>query len=209
MHLADRHLVNQSLYTAWQTLLPEHPEIGQYLLQRWNLPDRHYHGPTHLQTCLDALIELGSSTRSETLAIWFHDAVHTNTPGLDELRSAELAAGMLGSTRLATAEIDEVCRLIRLTEGHQPDPDDAAGARVCDADLAVLGADPRTYLRSVTELHLEQPGDSWIPFRLEQLRGLLAADPLFHSPYARQHWSARAAANLAAELETLAQQPPQ
>ncbi|MFT4108870.1 metal-dependent phosphohydrolase, partial [Propionicimonas sp.] len=158
-----------ALAREWASLLPGTDELGTDLLRRWSEPHRHYHDTGHLAAALTALGELGGAARAERLAIWFHDAVHTGTTGPDEDASADLAARSLAAAGLPAIEVAEVCRLVLVTVHHSPAPGDDAGARVSDADLAVLGADPAAYAASVAALRAESPlvpGARWRDARL-------------------------------------------
>lgn len=171
----------------------------------WSSPTRRYHDLTHLSECLTALATLGGHHRAEHLALWFHDAVHANQPGIDEQHSADLARCRLDGI-LPSAELDEVVRLIRLTASHDPHPADASGARVCDSDLAVLGAEPTRYAASVAALREELsklPALTWHEHRIARVQELLATDPLFHSPIAQRLWGEQALTNLTTELRQL------
>lgn len=195
----------------WHQLMPEHPDLGLKLLTYWSAPGRHYHGPEHLAECLDALDVLGSSLRSERLAIWFHDAVHNNQAGEDERHSAALAERELAHAGVGGAERAEVSRLILLTIQHTTTVDDAPGARVCDADLAVLAASRNRYDQSVRQLRAEQPhldDLSWQQQRRRRVTELLARDPLYLSSVGRERWQASARTNLAAEARQLAATDP-
>lgn len=190
------------LLRSLESLLPGSQQLGQELLTRWSEPHRRYHGLQHLSWALQALAELGGTARTEQLAIWFHDAVHAGTPGSDEQASADLAVRSLGEAGLPVPDVAEVARLVLVTRDHAPNQGDAAGARVSDADLAILGAEPADYLASVASLRAESPGvseDTWRNERLAGLAGLLGGAPLFHTAEGRGRWEARARANLAAE----------
>lgn len=203
--MADQSVVRADLRRAWQALLPDQPRLGEELLTAWSNPVRRYHDLTHLSECLSALTDLGSDRDTEYFALWFHDAVHTNSPGLDERRSAELAEDRLSAV-LPAAEVAEVSRLVRLTIDHDPQPDDLSGIRVCDADLAILGATPTRYRASVAALREEEAiltAAQWRQVRLRRLEQLLGADPLFHSPIAVQRWGEQALANLSEEFRQL------
>lgn len=127
---AKRH----NLARRWEQLLPGQANIGTDLLNRWHEPHRVYHGPAHLTHTLDSLVlltELGQPTWQdlvvETLALWFHDAVHTagaSEPSADETESAELAVKLLGPLSgqhraLSTSQVDDVARLVLLTQHHE------------------------------------------------------------------------------------------
>ncbi|MFZ0529938.1 MAG: DUF4031 domain-containing protein [Propionicimonas sp.] len=191
------------LVRAWAELLPGVDSLGTELLERWQEPHRHYHDVRHLAGSLAALGELDrSGTRTAGLALWFHDAVHTGGAGADEEASAELAVSRLSRAGLASAEVDEVARLVLLTIGHTPAADDPVGAAVVDADLSVLGAAPGRYHVYARDVRLEYPGFTDQEFaagRVRVLETLISRDVLFHTEHGRSRWLAPARANLASE----------
>ncbi|OCI32478.1 DUF4031 domain-containing protein [Oerskovia enterophila] len=166
----------------------------------------------------------GTSLRAQ-LALWFHDAVHEGVAGDDEEASAALAVASLGplvtgptttpgpgadpaagSTHLTADDVVEVARLVRLTASHAPSPGDTAGALVCDADLAILGAMPDRYARYVRQVRAEYahvPDDLFRTGRAAVLEQLLALPELFRTPLGRERWAARAEENLRTELAGL------
>jgi predicted metal-dependent HD superfamily phosphohydrolase len=100
------------------------------------------------------------------------------------------------------AEVAEVVRLVLVTIDHSPAPGDAAGARVSDADLAILGAEPERYRASVQALRAEAAGmddATWRASRRAALAAFAATTPLFHTALGNSRWEGRARANLAAE----------
>lgn len=193
-----------SLAQRWADDWPDHPEVGRRLLGLWREPWRCYHGPQHLAEALAAGDRLGC-TRTERLALWFHDAVHRNRPGADERASSELALSWLPAAGWPRAEAAEAARLVALTEHHRPPPGDGPGARVCDADLAVLGAPPQRYRESVAQLRAEQPGVDdarWHRMRLAVVERLLDTHH-YATGAGRRLWGAQARINLCDELSVL------
>lgn len=184
--------------------MPERADLADQLLHRWREPRRRYHGVQHLTECLAAADELAAGV-DERLALWFHDAVHTNTRGSDEAHSAALAQQLLAGV-LAPSRIDEVARLVLLTTHHRPLPEDRSGAIVCDADLWVLGAAPQRYLQSVRQVRDEfgLSEQSWRQVRRDQLQRRLSR-PIYHTAKGRAR-EARARANLRSELAELGAQ---
>jgi predicted metal-dependent HD superfamily phosphohydrolase len=158
---------------------------------------------------LDRVDELGEATAvgddsAVRLAAWFHDGVYDGLRG-DEDRSALWAEDALADTPYAA----EVARLVRLTEHHDPGPDDLAGQVLCDADLAILAAEPSRYAAYVEGVRRDYAhiGDGdFAAGRSAVLQDLDARARLFHTAYARERWEPAARANLAAELKTLAPQ---
>ena len=63
----------------------------------------------------------------------------------NEEASARLAIRRLGRTGLEQEDLTQVARLVRLTETHVPGARDPEGELLCDADLAILAAEPAAY----------------------------------------------------------------
>ncbi|MDT0305451.1 metal-dependent phosphohydrolase [Streptomyces sp. DSM 44917] len=182
---------------------------GQELVTRWAEPHRRYHTTAHLRAVLDRLAEPGlraaaADPAAVELAAWFHDAVYdpTATSGDNEERSAVLAERLLaGDPRR-----EEVARLVRLTAGHDPAEDDANGAALCDADLAVLAGTPEQYAAYAAAVRQEYgfvPDEAFREGRAAVLRGLLAQPRLFRTAYGAERWEAAARFNARGELRLL------
>ena len=139
------------------------------------------------------------------LAAWFHDAVYDGQPDAEK-RSAAWAAEAL-PTLVEPDVVDEVVRLVLLTEDHRPADDDVNGCALSDADLAILAAPAERYPEYVAAVRAEYahvPDDLFAAGRAEILGDLLAKPHLFHTAYARDAWEATARANVQDELATLA-----
>ena len=174
------------------------------LLRRYAEPHRHYHDQRHLREVLDAVDRLGhhaDELEAVRLAAWFHDAVYDPRADDNEDRSAAMAQASL-PPQLA----DEVARLVRLTAQHDPAPGDRDGAVLCDADLAILGADERRYDEYAADVRKEYAHVSEQAFRAGRaavLRGLLARERLYRTSTAYELWEEQARANLRRELSAL------
>lgn len=198
----QKHVV-PGLLEAWHALMPGHEAMGRGLVRHWVAPPRFYHDARHLAYLLGALDEIGTAeaaSRPVLLAAWFHDAVYDGEPG-DEERSAELAESLLCDV-VPDAEVAEVARLVRLTVHHSPEPGDAAGAALCDADLAILAASEARYDVYVSDVRADYahvPDVAWSVGRAAVLDRLLAHERLFHTPYGTAVWEAPARQNLARE----------
>ncbi|HEU4490651.1 MAG TPA: hypothetical protein VFR74_07250 [Jiangellales bacterium] len=198
------------LLERWTGLVgPGAQAVGRDLMTRWSEPHREYHDVAHLRAVLDAvdlLAEHAVDLAAVRLAAWFHDAVYQGEAGTDEEASAVLAERVLQSVGVPRDRVAEVARLVRLTAGHDPEPGDADGAVLCDADLAVLGSDRQDYAAYVAAVRREYaavPDDAFRAGRAAVLDRLLGLDPLYRTATARRLWADRAAANLRAELDRL------
>jgi predicted metal-dependent HD superfamily phosphohydrolase len=198
------------LVDRWVELAgPDTRRIGTDLAARYGEPHRRYHTREHLADVLDLVDELAAYAADPDavrLAAWFHDAVYDPRRGDNEERSAWLAERMLTDTDVGPQVVAEVARLVRLTVTHAPDPDDGNGRVLCDADLAVLAAEPdryAAYAAAVREEYAFVPDEHFNRGRADVLRGLLELPALFGTPAARERMEGRARHNIETELMLL------
>ncbi|GHJ59034.1 hypothetical protein NOK12_15520 [Nocardioides sp. OK12] len=189
--------------------LTDADDLREELVAAYASPQRGYHDVQHLVevlTRLDELGEHGAVVRHlpVVLAAWFHDAVYDGERDAEE-RSAAWAEDAL-TGRVEPDLVEEVVRLVRLTETHTPEPDDTLGCLLSDADLAILAAPQERYDEYVAAVraefaHLDDA--TFAEGRAQVLLGLAQKPTLFHTAYARERWEDDARANLGAELERL------
>ena len=195
------------LLLAWP--LPGARDLGARLVAAYAHPERRYHDTRHLADVLERVHEMSAQgvefdRMAVVLAAWFHDGVYDGRPDAEQ-RSAAWAAEAL-PTLVEPAVVDEVVRLVLLTEEHRPADDDANGCALCDADLAILAAGPERYAQytaAVREEYADLPDEAFTAGRAGVLRGLLAKPRLFQTGYGRATWEETARANVARELATL------
>jgi predicted metal-dependent HD superfamily phosphohydrolase len=181
-------------------------DLRDALLAEYADPGRGYHDTLHLTEVLDRLDELsaagvGFDTTVAALAAWFHDAVYDGERDAEE-RSAVWAEEALAGTPYA----DEVARLVRLTETHDPAVDDQAGRALCDADLAILASGAQRYDDYIAGVRRDYAHISDADFksgRVAVLHDLAGRERLFHTAYGREQWEPAARANLDRELAGL------
>jgi predicted metal-dependent HD superfamily phosphohydrolase len=197
-------------FEAWAELAGDSPTSRtewSALIAAWSEPHRRYHDLAHLAAVLGLvgqLAEAADDPDAVRLAAWYHDVVYDPERSDNEQVSAARArAGLRG---LVTDErLDEVERLVLLTAGHDPEPGDANGAVLSDADLAVLAAPPEAYAAYASAVRLEYGHLSDEVFtggRIAVLEHLLALPALYRTE-AAQPWTDTARANLTAELTLL------
>jgi predicted metal-dependent HD superfamily phosphohydrolase len=173
----------------------------------WSEPHRRYHDLAHLAAVLGLVDQLAASAADPAavrLAAWYHDVAYDpRRSDNEEVSAARAGIGLLGL--VDDARRAEVERLVLLTAGHDPAPDDANGAVLCDADLAVLASPAPAYVGYASAVREEYGHLSDAEFtagRIAVLEHLLALPTLFRTPEARS-WTEPARANLAAELSLL------
>jgi len=198
-------------FDAWAELAGDSPTSRTEwaaLVAAWSEPHRRYHDLAHLAAVLGLVGELATAAADPAavrLAAWYHDAVYDPTRPDNEQVSAQRArAGLRG---LVPGErIDAVERLVLLTAGHDPEPGDADGAVLCDADLAVLAGPPdayAAYASAVREEYGHLSDEAFTAGRIAVLEQLLALPVLYRLPAVADAWTPRARANLTAELTLL------
>lgn len=204
----------EDLVRAWDALIGRHSTdpaaaaIGRALIASWAEPHRRYHALGHLREVLrhvEEVAEHAADADAVRLAAWYHDAVYQGRSD-DEERSAQRAEAELSALGVRPSLVAEVARLVRVTVGHDPAAGDRNGEALCDADLAVLGAEPDRYRANTAAVRAEYahvPDSDFRVGRARVVRGLLAAPALFHTPLARSRWESQARANLDAELRSL------
>jgi predicted metal-dependent HD superfamily phosphohydrolase len=182
------------------------------LLRRWSEPHRGYHDAQHLSEVVHRLAELAvagveaASAPEVRLAAWFHDAVYAGQPGADEQASALLARDELLALSVPDGVARRVCELVLITASHSVPPGDDGAAALCDADLAVLAADPERYADYVAGVRREYAALDDATFRAGRaavLRRLLERPTLFATDVARERWERPARANASRELASL------
>jgi predicted metal-dependent HD superfamily phosphohydrolase len=200
--------MNDDLLERWRATLPDQPEIGQDLLRRYAEPHRRYHTAEHLRDVLVMIDELAETQDLflVRLAAWFHDAVYAIPVGQlsNEEASARLAIRTLARAGLEQEELNQVARLVRLTETHVPGARDPEGELLCDADLSILAAGPDAYARYVEQIRAEYaavPEQDFLAGRLAILTEL-AGREIFRTAKGSR-LTAAARANLEAEMQSL------
>jgi predicted metal-dependent HD superfamily phosphohydrolase len=211
------HAFTRACVGAGATADPEEIEkVGEALIDRWSEPGRHFHNLRHLTDVLARVDELAEETHEPDLvrlAAWYHGAVfdaaerasYAHRGGEDEQASAALARRELTALGVAPDAVARVVRLVVTLARHSPDRDDFDCAVLCDADLAMLAAEPqryKAYLEDVRAEYAHLPVEEFVRARIAILRRLASRDHLFQSPLGAA-WEEAARQNLAAELHRL------
>lgn len=191
-------------------------DAGQALVDRWSGPGREFHNLKHLVDVLVRVDELAEETHEPDLvrlAAWYHGVVfdsadaksYANKGGEDEAASASLAQSELMALGISKANADRVHDLVVALVRHTPDPTDFDCAVLCDADLAMLAAEPqryKAYLHDVRAEYAHLPVEDYVRARVRILKKLLARPTLFSSPLGAA-WEEPARQNVSAELQRL------
>ena len=202
---------------AGATASPDEIEkVGESLLERWSEPGRHFHNRRHLTDVLARVDELAEETHEPDLvrlAAWYHGAVfdaadrasYAHRGGEDERASAILAREDLTQLGVPEHGVDRVVDLVVALRRHSPRANDFDCAVLCDADLAMLAAEPqryKAYLEDVRAEYAHLPLEKFVRARIAILDRLLGRDKLFASPLGAA-WEESARQNVGAELHRL------
>ncbi|MCZ2818982.1 metal-dependent phosphohydrolase [Modestobacter sp. VKM Ac-2977] len=198
-------------FDAWTALVGDSPTSRTEwaaVVGAWSEPHRSYHDLAHLAAVLGIVDELAGHAADPVavrLAAWYHDVAYDpQRSDNEEVSAARARIGLLGLVDDAT--VAQVERLVLLTAGHDPEPDDADGAVLCDADLAVLASPPAAYAGYASAVRAEYghlSDEDFTAGRVAVLEQLLALPALFRVPAAAERWTEPARANLTAELTLL------
>jgi predicted metal-dependent HD superfamily phosphohydrolase len=196
------------LLARWNATLPRQQELGENLISRYSEPHRRYHTTKHLLKMLTMIDQLADDHDIflVQLAAWFHDAVYNIPAGQisNEEASARLALRELSRVGLEQEDLNQVARLVRLTETHLPGPRDPEGELLCDADLAILASDPADYadyIVAIREEYAQLTEEEVLAGRLAMLTEL-ADREIFRTAKGRQ-LTDTARANVVAEMNVL------
>jgi predicted metal-dependent HD superfamily phosphohydrolase len=197
------------LLARWDATLPGQRELGENLIMRYHEPHRRYHTTRHLLKVLTMIDQLADDHDLflVQLAAWYHDAVYAIPEGQvsNEEASARLALRQLSRAGLEQEDLNQIARLVRLTETHLPGPRDPEGELLCDADLAILASNPADYadyMAAVRAEYAEVPEDEFLAGRLSALIAFVDRE-IFRTTKGRQLTEA-ARANLTTEINAIA-----
>jgi predicted metal-dependent HD superfamily phosphohydrolase len=198
-------------FDAWSVLAGDSPTSRTEwaaVIGNWSEPHRRYHDLAHLAAVLGLvgrLAEHASDPDAVRLAAWYHDVSYDPERTDNEQVSAERArVGLRGL--VPDGRIAEAARLVLLTTTHDPGPDDANGAVLCDADLAVLASPPEAYAAYASAVRAEYghlSDETFTAGRIAVLERLLTLPQLYRLPVVADDWTPRARANMTAELSLL------
>lgn len=204
--MIDPEALRRRWLVVWQAMgLKGGDPVYQDLVVRYAEPHRAYHTLDHISDCLfhlDSARHLLTRPAETELALWFHDAIYDPRRRDNEEESARLAEQVLTAAGAGKGLPQRVGDLIRLTTHARVDLW-GDGAILCDADLAILGAEPDDFARYDEAIRREYawvPDDIYIVERGKVLSGLLVRQYIYQTPVFRERFEARAVTNLADAL---------
>ena len=195
---------------AWRRHVSTDPTLLERLIGRHREKHRRYHTVAHLESVVDAVIEVSATEHVDDLGAvvagaFYHDAVYEPASPANERASARLARRDLATLGWADDRIEHVARMIEATAEHRAPPDQEH-ALLFDADLMILGAAPADYASYVEAVRAEYrhvDDNAWRTGRSAVLEAFVERAAIYATSTGRDRWEHAARANLTAELATL------
>lgn len=176
-------------------------------------PRRKYHTLEHIYWVLRRIDEMADDAKGRGAkfdehewdvlrwAAWYHDAVLEGSPDDEELSANKARWSFPGNA----PGREEAARLI-LATAHDRVPLDHWAARLCDADLSILGADPEHFDRyeaQVREEWAHVPTELFNVARATILKRFADRHRIYMTDYGRTRWERKARQNLARSMAKL------
>ena len=181
------------------------------LVARYQEPHRHYHDLEHLAEVLKVvgkLADMATDLDAILLAAWYHDAVYDPRAKDNEEQSAELMRTAFAGFAVPAKMIDRAASMIRATAHAEHERGDGDTAILLDADLAILGAEEKRYLRYSEAIRQEYDwvdAEAYRSGRTKVLEAFLKRERIYRTEWMFAVGEEAARRNLVGELERLRQ----
>jgi len=168
---------------------------------------RHYHNLAHLNHVVTVLLphkEKFASWMAVIMAVAYHDAVYNVLKKNNEERSAALAVKRMKEISLEPDAVRQIEKFILATKSHHSV--DAETDLFTDADLSVLGAEPKVYEAYAQQIRREYfiyPDMMYYPGRKKVLEHFLHMPTIFKTTAFFDRYEGQARINLQWELLSL------
>ena len=109
--------------------------------------NRHYYNLNHLENLYSELSTVKNQITNWNVilfTLYYHDIIYTSTKKDNEERSAELASKRMSEIGISEIEVKQCYEQIIATKDHKESPS-ADANYFLDADLSILGNEPKTY----------------------------------------------------------------
>jgi predicted metal-dependent HD superfamily phosphohydrolase len=199
------------LEVAWRRYISDDLQLFDRLMKRHREKHRRYHTAIHVAWVIRHVEELAQvepvDHHDEVIAAaFYHDAIYEPAYPANERASARLARRDLAGLEWSEERAERVAALVEATQHGTACAPTGDTAILVDADLAILGADPATYVTYVSEVRSEYrhvDDEAWSEGRAAVLQGFLDRPTIFSTPTGRDRWESNARMNIAGELAGL------
>ncbi len=184
-----------------------YPTLDRLLLA-YQEPHRAYHNLEHINDVLRVIGKLASLAENPDLVFlagWFHDVVYDPKANDNEESSAQWAIAEL-TPLIGDAPAKVVADLVLATKHTNATQMNADTAVLLDADLSILGAEPKRYEKYAKAIRQEYSFVSEADYRVGRtkvLQSFLARERLFQTDRMHAVGEELARQNILAELASL------
>ncbi len=167
---------------------------------------RSYHNLDHLDSVASELLqvkELIKDWQTIIISIAYHYFIYNPLRQDNEEKSADEAANKLKSLNASQDQISKCREQILATKGHSVSQDDDTNY-FTDADLSILGSDPKTYQdysKLIRKEYKYYPDLVYKPGRRKVLMHFLDMERIFKTRYFFDKYEKQARNNIEAELK--------
>lgn len=190
--------------------------FGMNVVEEYQRAGRFYHNETHLRDVLQKLdwarqaladsgelkgLDLMQQRRmfdTIELALWYHDVIYDAKAKDNEARSSALLREHAAQLGIPADIIAQASNLVDIT-AHHGQAKTLAECILTDCDLAILGADKKTfkaYDDNIRKEYAHVPAPLYKQGRAKVLKGFLAQDPIFKTQAFRDSFETAAKKNL-------------
>lgn len=212
--MANFHQITDKLFQNWRELLQQF-HINQaaaektftQIVEAYSIPNRYYHNLEHIHHVLEVIKTLESQTqdlKTVQLAGWLHDIVYDTKAKDNEEKSANYAVELLLSLSVPSNAIENVKHLILTTKNHQASINDRNAQVLLDADLAILGSNPRDYRKytqAIRQEYIWVPTVEYFAARKQILQNFLQRENIYFTEIMQHTKEITARNNLKAEIK--------
>jgi predicted metal-dependent HD superfamily phosphohydrolase len=205
--------------SAWKQMLADFKPSTAHLkrsmeqiIMAYEEPNRVYHDIKHIGRMLKSIEgneDLANNYIAIQLAVVMHDFVYDSEYMDNEQRSANMAQLVLRYVNVPQDIVDEVKRLILLTENHVVESGDIDGQILLDADLSILGSGTRSYnsyKKGIRKEYSWVDDKTYIDLRKQFLENVAARDPIYQTYAVFDICESKARRNIQLEIEELDEQ---
>lgn len=196
--LVKKYTANDSLCKQlWNEIVISYSDAGRY-----------YHNLNHLEAIINELSAVRERiTQWDTVlfSVFYHDIVYNSLRHDNEVQSADKARLRLSEISFPEDQITQCVLQILATKGHDPGSD-LTTMLFIDADLAILGSNPKKYSEYAENLRKEffvYTDADYNAGRKKVLKHFLVMDRIFKTEHFYNKYESQARNNIENELNLL------
>ena len=183
-------------------------ELWSEINTNYSKKNRHYHNLKHLGVLLGQLTEVKDQINNWKVilfTLYYHDIIYYSTKNNNEERSADLASKRMTEIGVNEIEIKLCFEQIMATKTHVKHSNADTNIFI-DADLSILGREPRIYkiyCENIRKEYAIYPNFLYNKGRKKVIKHFLSMDRIFKTEAFYSKFESQAKLNLECELGQL------